>query len=928
MAQRYVVVDLETTGNSSKKGDRIIQFAAVVIENDQIVDEFSTYIHPEQEISLFIEELTGISNETVMDAPIFNEVAEEIAKLLQGACFVAHNVLFDLSFLQDELSRCGFEPFYGSTLDTVELAKILKPTSDGYKLHQLAKEEKIEHLRPHQADSDAYATALLLLSFKRKLLSLPVLTLKQLYRLSFSLQSEVSELMEECITTKLSKAEVHSSDIVTYRGLAFKKVTQKDADHFEGEDYPFDDRTKLEMLKKAFPEFEARVGQLKMMNIIYDSFEKEQHAILEAGTGIGKSLAYLFPAMFFANKHHQPIVVSTYTLQLQDQLLQKEIPKLKEILPFSFQAVLLKGRSNYLSLAKFERALREKEDHYESALTKMQIIVWLTETETGDKDELHLSSGGQLVWNRFQSDGLTYPGLKKPWVEMDFYEKAKRTAARADLIITNHAFLMSDLINDDAILPKRGYLILDEAHHLEQAALKQLGRSLDYISVKTVLNRLGTSDQKQLLYRLERMFATLNLNIEKTTKNIDKNLSDFSFEFEQLFYLIANQTKKIANGMIPKRIAFKLHEENNWLQVQLLAERLVDLMQSIFLSLDERLSILKENEAMLGKNALFYLNDLEIILGKLNETKEIIYEFFIQPKEEYVYWIDYLNAAVPNGVILSAQPVLANQESWDAYLGKQKSVIMTSATLSVKNSFQFFKTQLGIADERIYTASFPSPFHYENQVKVLVPNDIAHIQSLSVNEFSEAAANHIIAAVQAANGRTMVLFTSHEMLRTTYHVIKDCGLIDDYTLFAQGISGGSKMRLLRNFQSFDKAVLFGTTSLWEGVDIPGDNLSCLMIVRLPFSPPDEPVTEARCRMLERKGENPFYTYSLPEALLRFRQGFGRLIRTSTDRGVLVVLDRRVITSKYGVEFQKAIPPVEWQEVSIQEMATIIEQWIE
>ena len=171
------------------------------------------------------------------------------------------------------------------------------------------------------------------------------------------------------------------------------------------------------------------------------------------------------------------------------------------------------------------------------------------------------------------------------------------------------------------------------------------------------------------------------------------------------------------------------------------------------------------------------------------------------------------------------------------------------------------------------------------------------------------------------------LFTSHEMLRTTYYAVKDCGLLDDYTLFAQGISGGSKMRLLRNFQSFDKAVLFGTTSLWEGVDIPGEDLSCLIIVRLPFSPPDEPVTEARCKLIEKNGQNAFYTYSLPEALLRFRQGFGRLIRTSTDRGVLVVLDRRIMTSKYGMEFQKALPPVKWEEVSISEMATVIEKWV-
>lgn len=924
---RYVVVDLETTGNSSKKGDRIIQFAAVVIENDQIVEEFSTYINPEQPISFFIEELTGISNDTVKDAPIFNDVAEQIIRLLQGACFVAHNVLFDLSFLQEELTRCGFDRFYGSTLDTVELAKILKPTSDGYKLHQLAKDGHIEHLRPHQADSDAYATALLLLSFKRKLLSLPVMTLKQLHRLSFSLQSEVSELIEDCIDIKRSQPEEYYPHLITYRGLAFKRVEEELESSELKEPFPVDDATKIKMLQAAFPEFELRADQLKMMNVIYDSFEKRRHAIIEAGTGIGKSLGYLFPAMFFAKKNKQPIVVSTYTLQLQEQLLQKEIPKIKKILPFSFQAVLLKGRSNYLSLAKFERALREKEDHYESALTKMQIIVWLTETETGDKDELNLSSGGQLVWNRLHSEGLSYPGLIKPWHKMDFYEKAKHTAAKADVIITNHAFLISDLINKDSILPKQGYMIVDEAHHLERAASKQLGRRLDYVSVKTILNRLGTIEQKQLLYRVEQLMLNQNLHVESSIKKLDQKLNDFSYEFDQLFFTLANQTKKLANQTIPNRIAFKIEEQNHWGQTQFIAERLQDLLGSILSFLNGNIDIMQEHAAMLGKNALFYVDDLEMILGEMNDIKETIFEFFIHPREDYIYWIDYLNTAGQNGIIVSSQPVIGNKQSWNQYFGHQNSVIMTSATLSVKQSFQFFKTQLGIADEPIYTMSYPSPFHYETQVKVLVPNDIPEIQTQKVIDFSESAANYIIAASQASDGRTMVLFTSHEMLRTTYYVVKECGLLDEYTLFAQGISGGSKMRLLRNFQSFDKAILFGTMGLWEGVDIPGEDLSCLIIVKLPFSPPNEPITEARCKLLEKNGQNAFYSYSLPEALLRFRQGFGRLIRTSTDRGVLVVLDRRIITSNYGMDFQKALPPVSWEEVSISEMTTVIENWL-
>lgn len=261
-------------------------------------------------------------------------------------------------------------------------------------------------------------------------MNLPLMTLKQLYRLSFSLQSEISELIDACIASKLTKAEVHSPELITFRGLAFKKVDEETNYKDREAEFPQDDEKKMAMLQNAFPAFEARNGQLEMMNMIHHSFESSQDAIIEAGTGIGKSLGYLLPAVYFARKHQKPVVVSTYTLQLQDQLLQNEVPKLKKILPYSFQAVLLKGRSNYLSLAKFERALREKEDNYETALTKMQILVWLTETETGDKDELNLTSGGQLFWNRLQSDGLTYVGLKQPWLELDFLKEQKGQRAK------------------------------------------------------------------------------------------------------------------------------------------------------------------------------------------------------------------------------------------------------------------------------------------------------------------------------------------------------------------------------------------------------------------------------------------------------------------------------------------------------------------
>lgn len=928
MAQRYVVIDIETTGNSPKKGDRIIQFAGVVIENGRIVEEYSTFICPEKDIPVFIEELTGINNQLVKDAPTFEMVAPKIAEFLEDSCFVAHNVLFDLSFLQEELKRCGFEGFYGWTIDTVELSKIMKPTSDGYKLNQLARQENLEHDQPHRADSDAYVTALLFLELNKKLDSLPLITLKKLHKLSFSLKSEISDLLHDIISEKLAKNEVRRPDLETFRGLALKKETSRNTYNQEVSNYsyPVNNLEKVELLKRAIPDMEPRKDQLKMMDLIYESFHFGRHAIIEAGTGIGKSLGYLIPAAYFAKEHDQTIVISTYTIQLQDQLLQKEVPKLKKMLPFNINVVLLKGRGNYLSLAKFERALRQKDDNYETALAKMQILVWLTETETGDKDELNLSSGGQLFWERLQSDEYTYSGLLQPWGAADFYERARCVAETADIIVTNHAYLMADLLSNEKMIKSDGCMVLDEAHHLERAASKYLGSRLDYITVKTLLNRLGTFEQKQLLNRLEKMIRNNKLPGLKPVSVIDSALSDFIYEFEQLFYMLAGIAEKHLKHEGSGRMAFKVKDNREWDGVIILAERLIGHILLLTSQLYDRIEALKQVES-LGKNSLFFLGELEMLIHSIEEVGIMLEEFFIQPSSSVIYWLDYAKSVPHHGLSLSSQPVSAGKLLWETFFKVQKSVVMTSATLSVKNSFRFFKRQLGIEDLEIQTQSLPSPFDYTNSMKAIISSDMPDINMASTAEFTDAAADHIIAAAKAARGRMLVLFTSYDMLTNTFQKVKDSGELQDFTLLAQGVTGGSKMRLLRNFQSFEKALLFGTASLWEGIDIPGDDLSCLVIVRLPFSPPDEPVTAASLSLLEKQGRNPFSEHSLPEAVLRFRQGIGRLIRSEQDKGVLIVLDRRIITTRYGKEFIQAITRVQWEEATLAELKEKLESWI-
>ncbi|WP_158553445.1 ATP-dependent DNA helicase DinG [Peribacillus saganii] len=931
--QRYIVIDLETTGNSPKKGDRIIQFAGVVIENDRIIDEFSTFLRPDLEIPVFIEELTGITESMVEDAPTFEEVAPKIVDMLRDSCFVAHNVLFDLSFLQEELKRCGYHGFYGSTIDTVELSKLLLPTSDSYKLSYLAKQEGVTHWRPHRADSDAYVTAVLFINLKKKLISLPLLTLKHMYRLSLSLKSEVAELIKESIEIRKKSSPIHNPNIEIFRGLALNQSNEiPSVNEGDVQEYPASTEEKLEMLSKAFLHPEHRAGQLKMMDIVYDALKNGTHAIIEAGTGIGKSLGYLLPAAYVSKSTGTPIMIGTNTLQLQEQLLEKELPKLKTILPFPILAVLIKGRANYLSLAKFERSLREKEDNYETALTKIQILVWLTETATGDRDELNLTSGGQLFWERLQSEETIYKGLQEPWMERDFFERAKKKASKADIIVTNHSFLLADFRSENPFFSRVTNLVLDEAHHFERAASRYLGERLDYITVKTMLNRIGMHDQKQLLYRLEKMVQEHGISYTQPYTAIEREMNDFSYEFEQLFYTLARLAERNAAVTGFNRTSIRIHHsrenQGSLKPAQLLAERLIHYLGEIDKKIRARTVLLQAKQDQLKKNQLFFLNEIDSMLTGILQVKSMLHEFFLNPSEEAVYFLETSKSVTHASISLYSQPIDAVKKLWKEYFSRYDSVVMTSATLSVKGSFRFFMDQLGVPDHKdIQKAVFPSAFDYRKNVKALIAKDMPDINRVTSDEYTNALASHIITAASASKGRMLVLFTSNEMLRSTYEKVKESGKIEEYSLFAQGVSSGSRSRLIRNFQNFEKAVLFGTASFWDGVDIPGEALSCLAIARLPFSPPDEPITEARSNKIRLEGKNPFSVYALPEALLRFRQGFGRLIRTKDDKGILLVLDRRIISAKYGEEFRRAIPALEWEEADLSGLETEIVDWL-
>ncbi|MED1420106.1 ATP-dependent DNA helicase DinG [Bacillus smithii] len=934
LPQRFVVVDLETTGNSPKKGDRIIQASLVIIEREQIIDQYTTFINPETAIPAFIEELTGIHEDLVKQAPLFSEAAQNIRPLLDHSIFVAHNTAFDLTFLQTELEKANFPLFNGQTVDTVELARFLYPTQDSYKLSDLAEELGVLHSRPHQADSDAYVTAEILLLMLKKLKSLPYVTLKKLHQLSSHLKSDISTVIQAVLDEKEQSIESLPEDLEVYRNIALKKKKiQKREDLLYDVMYPSSSDEKAEYMKE-FPQFQIREAQFEMMDCVYETLDSSNHAFIEAGTGIGKSLAYLLPAAFYSKQHKVPIVISTYTTVLQEQLMNKDLVLLKAILPFSVQTAVLKGRSHYIDLFQFENSLNDETSNYDEALTKMQILVWLTETTTGDKNELNLSSGGELYWARIKQEDIFLNRSKNPWMEKDFYLHSRKQAQQADIIVTNHAILAKDLFSDQNLISDYNQVIIDEAHHFGNVLGDQMGTEIDLRALKWMYQQIGTMEQKQLFFQCEELLKKHGKEASIHFFETDHDLHQIAFEMNEwmnaasAFFLHLAKKKSNSWNKVQIRVGEQERKMKYWKELHYSTERLYELMKMIHHSLQERLMLAKKLETDLTLDEAAMIEKLYDLLESwkkwMNDLKNVIIEGSKQPA---VIWMEGDIRMPQNHLKIKCRPAGLDRIRMEQFIDGKKSVIFTSATLSVNRSFQHFAEELGIPEKRFRQAIFPSPFHYEKNCKLIIPNDVPEIQDVTSEKYVEVLADYLSAVAQATNGRMLVLFTSYDMLKNTYLLMKESGLLEDFVLIAQGITNGSKVRLTRHFQKFEKAILFGTSSFWEGVDIPGEDLSCLVLVRLPFTPPDDPLFQAKGEALRAEGKNPFYHSSLPQAVIRFKQGFGRLIRTERDRGIIIVFDRRITTARYGKAFIQSIPKVPILHASLPEVIQVIEDWL-
>jgi ATP-dependent DNA helicase DinG len=629
------------------------------------------------------------------------------------------------------------------------------------------------------------------------------------------------------------------------------------------------------LISKAHPEYEHRPGQIEMAEAVLRAFEQKRHLIVEAGTGTGKTLAYLVPAIAAACGSGARVIISTGTKNLQEQLMDKDIPFLQEVLPAKFRAAVMKGRNNYACLYRIKRAESTPVlDGFDQIDQFDEVSRWVMKTETGDRAELSNLPENLPFWRHIDARSDTCLGQKCPDFDPCFITRMRQRATDADIVVVNHHLFFADLALRNgaygAVLPDYAAVILDEAHQIEDVASEYFGVQVSNYQIDDLLR-----DVSYLKFE--------DRDAEKECSRISARVQRFA----DMFWVSFREGRGLDGRFVLASVAqagnLRPPETNDNSQVNNLRySEAYDALDNALNRLATTLDALKdtaeaENIARRARQLRFDLNF--VVRGD---------------DKQFVYWLERRG----RGVFLRASPIDVSGLLQDRLFEKVPTVVLTSATLSSAGTFRFIRERLGLDQAEEMIAE--SIFDFENQAVLYLPRVMPDPRS---TQWGAAAAAEVIKIINATQGRAFVLSTSLAGMNELYERVASQ---IDYPCLVQG--SAAKAALLKSFRSTPNAVLFATSSFWQGVDVRGEQLSCVIIDKLPFAVPSDPVVAARQRHIEEQGGSSFHEYSVPQAIISLKQGLGRLIRSTSDRGVLAVLDPRLRTKMYGQTFLRSLPP--------------------
>jgi predicted DnaQ family exonuclease/DinG family helicase len=815
----------------------------------------------------------------LIGAPAAADAVARFAAFAGDGTFVGHNVGFDLSFLEQN----GFAPG-ALRLDTADLASMLLPSAPSYALQRLAADEGIVPASAHRALDDALTCAAVLATLASRARALPAPLLEE----ARSYAAVLGPAAEQFFADALGESLRHSWDGEFARPPVIGTRPPPTA-------HPtLDAASCLGMagpLARSIEGFEDRPEQRQLAIEIERTMATGGVLVAEAGTGVGKSIAYLVPALGRALAGER-VIVSTHTLPLQDQLVRKDLPDLQTALGTSVSVAVLKGRSNYLCPRRWQ-LFRTQVTTREEARLALKTLIWRTVTTSGDRAELNLLGGESALWSRVSADDETCTSRRCAATRGGCYlERARGAAAEAGIVVVNHALLLHDARGGGNLLPEAEHVVVDEAHHLEDVASDAFGFKLETWRTRRDLDRIAHSPLVMTALKSDdpaRIEAaqTLREEVARATGTSDETFAALA-------------------TLLPEGLSDRLRitggfraSDDRWLPIELAAERMADALTGIRTAGD-RLAARGGDEDELTEHE----SAMKELIGEQGAIEHGIH----RPKPGEIAWLERSN----EGIGLYVAPAHVGGALRRTLIDRHRSVVMTSATLGVAGTMTFTMDRLGVSDVA-GTLRVGSPFDHANQAVLIVPSDIALPHD---EHFAEEAAMIVGDVARALSGRTLVLFTSHAAMREVgaqLAGLEDTGI----AVLTQGVDG-SRRAILERFAA-GGSVLLGTQSFWEGVDLPGDQLRCVIIAKLPFPVPDDPLIQGR----SERYDDPFREYQLPLAALRLRQGYGRLIRSKTDRGAVVLLDRRVILQDYGPTFLASLPAVRVQRIPSDGIGVIV-----
>ncbi len=852
---------------------------------------------------------TKFANHTTKEEEISSDQQSGLHEILEDQYLVYHRE----DITRTELDHLLLFTLEVHCIDLCRLSKILHPWLKDFSIHAVASFYSI--------DQDLDTSEMIAILFQKlwqSILQLDADILNKILQFTMDVDEDLFQLFDQAKNSNYPKVKAKNNTALPNNILGdphqhiapdfSKEKLTDDVTHFFSESGA---------LSQYHSRYEPRISQNEMALDVLKTLQQDEILVAEAGTGVGKTLAYLVPGLYWLlGRLGERILLATHTKTLQDQVFYKEIPFLQKSIDKPFRAVLLKGRNNYLCKQQWEIIHSQNPDQF-SKSEKEQILYlfnWVKHTQTGDLEEntAFITFNSQSMWSKLNTGDAYCQRNICPYESSCFLQKVRKAARFSDIVVINHSLLFANLNQTNSSLGEIHTLIIDEAHQIEKSASQYLGITLSKGIIAEFLHHLNPSEKKSegLLHFLQigikksaldeslenQMLAELE-NIKQSEINLLKKSGLFFREIENE---IRNRIRDEKPGFVKIRFTeddnpFHLHSEQLNVLISAIQQLLNSIKHLFQISTGNNDRFSKQFDTAMNELTGFHEN-MSILLNSI--------QHFTDYNEEWVYWCEhklnyreYTFYSVP----IDLSGLLANK-----LFSNLKRSVLTSATLSIANNFDYVKHRLGLhflSDEIVKTKHYNSPFLYSEQMKFIVP---VYFPAPKQPQYHAQTADMIAQISPKIKKNILVLFTSYTMLEDVYKRISVSMNHAGIPVYAQGIHGG-RSRLLEKFMDSKHAILLGTSSFWEGVDIPGDALELLIITKLPFDVPNDPVVQARMEDVERKQGNAFLRFSVPEAIVRFKQGFGRLIRSGSDTGVMILLDNRVYHTQYGRLFLNALP---------------------